>query len=104
MDSDQPKNEIKDESDNEAQEKSKNNSDNKEGNEIEIKLNNKSDKDEDSVNEDANDDQDLQIYSNQCDLLKMITVPTFGKYSNDYSFLEQILILKRKSKFEKIGG
>ena len=32
----------------------------------------------------------------------MITVPTFGKYSNDYSFLEQILILKSKSKFENI--
>ena len=102
MDSDQPKNEIKDESDNEAQEKSENNSDNEEGNEIEIKLNNKSDKDEDSVNEDANDDQDLQTYSNQCDLLKMPTVPTFGKYSKDYTFLEQILILKSNTKFENI--
>ncbi len=38
--------------------------------------------------------QNLSIYTEQCDLLKMISIPTFGIYSNDYAFLEQILILK----------
>ena len=41
--------------------------------------------------------QELNIYTEQCDLFKMLSIPTFGIYSNDYAFLEQILILKCKS-------
>lgn len=41
--------------------------------------------------------QELSIYTEQCDLLKMLSIPTFGIYSNDYAFLEQILILKNNS-------
>ena len=38
--------------------------------------------------------QELNIYKEQCDLFKMLSIPTFGIYSKDYAFLEQILILK----------
>ena len=41
--------------------------------------------------------QELSIYTSQCDLLKMLSIPTFGIYSNEYAFLEQILILKNIS-------
>ena len=41
--------------------------------------------------------QELNIYKEQCDLFKMLSIPTFGIYSNDYAFLEQILILKCNS-------
>ena len=40
---------------------------------------------------------ELPKYNEQCDLLNMISIPTFGIYSNDYSFLEQVLILKKNS-------
>ena len=46
--------------------------------------------------------QNLSIYTEQCDLLKMISIPTFGIYSNDYAFLEQILILKSQKKMKKL--
>ena len=41
--------------------------------------------------------QELNIYTEQCDLLKMLSIPTFGIYSNDYAFLEQILVIKGNS-------
>ena len=41
--------------------------------------------------------QELNIYTEQCDLFKMLSIPTFGIYANDYAFLEQILIQKNKS-------
>ena len=90
METQPPKNEIKDESDNESEEKSDINSNNKIQINSNINLN------------DEEDDKEIETYSNKCELLKMITVPTFGKYSEDYSFLEQILILKSPSKFENM--
>ena len=90
METKPPKNEIKDESDNESEEKSDINTNNKIQINSNINLN------------DAEDDKEIETYSNKCELLKMITVPTFGKYSEDYSFLEQILILKSPSKFENM--
>ena len=90
METQPPKNEIKDESDNESEEKSDINTSNKIQINSNINLN------------DEEDDKEIETYSNKCELLKMITVPTFGKYSEDYSFLEQILILKSPSKFEKM--
>ena len=99
METDPPKKEKKLESDNESEEnseeKSDKNSDIENKNKIEINL----EKSNNSIDE---DDKDMEPFSEKCELLKMITVPTFGKYSNDYSFLEQILILKSKSKFENI--
>ena len=90
METQPPKNEIKDESDNESEEKSDKNT----NNQIQINSN---------INlNDEEDDKEIETYSNKCELLKMITVPTFGKYSVDYSFLEQILILKSPSKFENM--
>lgn len=44
-----------------------------------------------------NDSPEITTYKEQCDLLKMISIPSFGIYSNDYAFLEQILILKKNS-------
>ena len=41
--------------------------------------------------------QEITTYKEQCDLLKMISIPSFGIYSDDYAFLEQILILKKNS-------
>lgn len=38
--------------------------------------------------------QEIETFSEQCDLLKMISIPTFGKNNKDYTFLEQVLILK----------
>lgn len=90
METQPPKNEIKDESDNESEEKSDINTYNKIQINSNINLN------------DEEDDKEIETYSNKCELLKMITVPTFGKYSEDYSFLEQILILKSPSKFENM--
>jgi len=90
METQPPKNEIKDESDNESEEKSDINTNNN----IQINSNNNLSEDE--------DDKEISTYTNKCELLKMITVPTFGKYSVDYSFLEQILILKSPSKFENM--
>ena len=90
METQPPKNEIKDESDNESEEKSDINTSNKIQINSNINLN------------DEEDDKEIETYSNKCELLKMITVPTFGKYSEDYSFLEQILILKSPSKFENM--
>ena len=90
METQPPKNEIKDESDNESEEKSDINTNNK------IQINSNF-----NLN-DEEDDKEIETYSNKCELLKMITVPTFGKYSEDYSFLEQILILKSPSKFENM--
>ena len=90
METQPPKNEIKDESDNESEEKSDINTN------IKIQINS-------NINlNDEEDDKEIETYSNKCELLKMITVPTFGKYSEDYSFLEQILILKSPSKFENM--
>ena len=103
METDPPKNEKKDESENESEENSEEKSDKKSdmetNNNIVINSNNILEKSGNSIDE---DDKDIEPFSEKCDLLKMITVPTFGKYSNDYSFLEQILILKSKSKFENI--
>ena len=90
METQPPKNEIKDESDNESEEKSDINTNNN------IQINSNI-----NLNEDE-DDKEISTYTNKCELLKMITVPTFGKYSVDYSFLEQILILKSPSKFENM--
>jgi len=90
METQPPKNQIKDESDNESEEKSDINTNNKIQINSNINLN------------DEEDDKEIETYSNKCELLKMITVPTFGKYSEDYSFLEQILILKSPSKFENM--
>ena len=90
METQPPKNEIKDESDNESEEKSDINTNNNIQINSNINLN------------DEEDDKEIETYSNKCELLKMITVPTFGKYSEDYSFLEQILILKSPSKFENM--
>ena len=41
--------------------------------------------------------QKLNIYTEQCDLLNMLSIPTFGIYSNDYAFLEQVLVQKGNS-------
>ena len=100
METKPPKNEIKDESDNESEEKSEKNSDINTNNNIQINSHYKSEQDINSDDED--DDKEIETYSNKCELLKMITVPTFGKYSEDYSFLEQILILKSPSAFENM--
>ena len=40
---------------------------------------------------------EIKPYSEECNALKMLSIPTFGKYSNDYLFLEQVLILKSNS-------
>ena len=40
---------------------------------------------------------EIATYKEQCDLLNMISIPTFGIYSEDYAFLEQLLILKKNS-------
>ena len=47
---------------------------------------------QDSIQEDK--DKEIETFSKQCDLLQMRTIPTFGKYNKDYTFLEQVLILK----------
>jgi len=100
METQPPKNEIKDESDNESEEKSEKNSDINTSNKIQINSNNILSQDNNSSDEE--DDQEIETYSKKCDLLNMITVPTFGKYSVDYSFLEQILILKSPKRFENM--
>ena len=99
METEPPKNKIEDDSDNESEEKSEKKSDMETKDNLIITLDKKSDEED---NQNDQDDEDLEIFSEKCDLLKMITVPTFGKYSNDYTFLEQVLILKSKSKFENI--
>ena len=75
-----------------------NNAEDESNNKVEINCHNESDKSQDSID----DSLELEPYQQQCDVLKMTQVPTFGKYSNDYSFLEQILILKSESKSENI--
>ena len=41
------------------------------------------------------DSLEITTYNEQCKLLNMISIPSFGIYSDDYAFLEQILILKK---------
>lgn len=41
--------------------------------------------------------EEIKPFTEQCDLLKMTSIPTFGKYSDDYTFLEQVLILKSEN-------
>ena len=38
------------------------------------------------------DSLEITTYNEQCKLLNMISIPSFGIYSDDYAFLEQILI------------
>ena len=99
METDPPKKE--EESQEESEEISDKKSEPETKKDIVINLNNKLEKSDNSI-ENEGDDNDLQPFSEKCDLLKMITVPTFGKYSTDYSFLEQILVLKSNSKFENL--
>ena len=113
METDPPKNNIVEEEENESEDQKEINqiqetksieddnsdkSDNESNNKIVSNNKNESDNDEDSIN----DSMELEPYTEKCDVLKMTTVPTFGKYSDDYSFLEQILILKSDSKSENI--
>ena len=98
METEPPKNEIRDESDNESEEKSDKKSNGDSNDDIEIKLNNNLEKSNEI--KEIEDDEELKQFSEKCNLLNMITVPTFGKYSNDYTFLEQILILKSTTIFE----
>ena len=51
-------------------------------------------------NDSINNDPEINPYSKQCDVLKMISIPTFGKYSEEYTFLEQVLILNSESQPE----
>ena len=44
-----------------------------------------------------NNSPDIISYNEQCNLFNMISIPSFGIYSDDYSFLEQILILKKNN-------
>ena len=57
-----------------------------------------------SCSEDSIDNKPVEIntYSEQCNLLKMPSIPTFGKYSEDYTFLEQVLIFKSGSQPDNI--
>ena len=48
-------------------------------------------------NEIIDNSPEISTYKEQCDLLNMISIPTFGIYSEDYAFLEQLLILKKNS-------
>ena len=52
---------------------------------------------ENNIINNNNNSQEINTYSDQCNLLNMISIPSFGIYSNDYAFLEQILILKKNS-------
>ena len=47
-------------------------------------------------NEIIDDNVNIEPYTEQCDLLQMISIPTFGKYSSDYTFMEQVLIIKKE--------
>ena len=100
METDPPKVKIKDESEEESEEKSDKKLDMEASNNIILNLEQKLEKSNNSIED--QDNEDLEIFSEKCELLKMTTVPTFGKYSTDYTFLEQILILKSKSKFENL--
>lgn len=42
-------------------------------------------------------DDKIPRFTDQCKILDMISVPTFGIYSNDYLLTEQLLILKQSS-------
>ena len=42
------------------------------------------------------DNENIEPYTEQCNLLQMISIPTFGKYSSDYTFMEQVLIIKKE--------
>lgn len=51
-----------------------------------------------SIDEDGDDkDNEIETYLDKCDLLQMLTVPTFGKYKDDYTFLEQVLVIKKEA-------
>ena len=51
--------------------------------------------DEESEKIEINEEEpDLNPFTDKCGVLHMITVPTFGKYSDNYTFLEQVLVLK----------
>ena len=46
---------------------------------------------------DSNDNNiEINTFQEECKSLKMLSIPTFGKYSKDYLFLEQVLVLKSK--------
>ena len=49
------------------------------------------------ANEIINNSPEITTYKEQCELLNMISIPSFGIYSDDYAFLEQLLILKKNS-------
>ena len=53
--------------------------------------------DDNQENELIDNPPEITVYKEQCDLLNMISIPTFGIYSEDYAFLEQLLILKKNS-------
>ena len=101
METDPPKKEEESEEGEESEEKSDKKYEPETKNNIVINSDIKLEKSNNSI-ENEEDDKDLEQFSERCELLKMITVPTFGKYSTDYSFLEQILVLKSKSKFENL--
>ena len=101
METDPPKKEEESEEGEESEEKSDKKYEPETKNNIVINSDIKLEKSNKSI-ENEEDDKDLEQFSERCELLKMITVPTFGKYSTDYSFLEQILVLKSKSKFENL--
>ena len=43
-------------------------------------------------------EKEIETYSEKCELLQMLRIPTFGKYKEDYTFLEQVLALKSETK------
>lgn len=47
-------------------------------------------------NEIIEDNENIEPFTEQCDLLQMTSIPTFGKYSSDYTFLDQVLIIKNE--------
>ena len=53
-----------------------------------------------SIKNSNNYSLEINTFSEQCNALKMLSIPTFGKYSEDYTFLEQVLILKSESQPE----
>ena len=52
---------------------------------------------DEQLNQIIDNNPDITLYNEQCNLLNMISIPSFGTYSDDYAFLEQILILKKNS-------
>jgi hypothetical protein len=49
-----------------------------------------------------NEPKEINTYSDYCKILNMTSIPTFGQYSEDYTFLEQVLILKSNSQPDNI--